>query len=140
MVRLLFCALSFRVSRSVPLVAPPLTPPSTAQHVFVCRPLVNSGGGSAKDSAIRAAQRPPTQPWRLGPLSRCHRLLEPLFLQIAPQLVDVVGRAPEQPFTVHLGQPTQQEAPQPSRFLGLTKHRLHDRFAFGVDLPAFLLA
>jgi hypothetical protein len=40
----------------------------------------------------------------------------------------------------HSSLPAQQEAPQPSRFLGLTKHRLHGRLALGIDLPARLLA
>jgi hypothetical protein len=58
----------------------------------------------------------------------------PLLLQLAPELVEAVGHSPDRPFTVHLLHFTQQEAPQSTRFLGLPKNGLHDRFALGVGL------
>src|SRR5467141_1723620 len=45
------------------------------------------------------------------------------------QLQNVVCRAHERPFTLHLLEPTQQELPEAPRLLDLAKHRLDDRFA-----------
>lgn len=78
-------------------------------------------------------------------LSRCQRHLGP---QVAKQLVEVVGQAPERPFAVHLLEAAQQEAPQTSAFLDLAKDGFDDRLllrrslrlAPGVNLPSFLLA
>src|SRR6266550_851656 len=49
------------------------------------------------------------------------------------QLQNVVGRADERPFTLHLLEPTQQELPEAPRLLDLANHRFDDRFARRVD-------
>src|ERR1700730_1259583 len=49
------------------------------------------------------------------------------------QLHNVVGRAHERPFTLHLREPTQQQLPEAAGLLDLAKHRFDDRFARRVD-------
>ena len=44
--------------------------------------------------------------------------------------------AHQRPLSIHLLKPPQQEAPQATIFLGLTKHRLDDRLTPGIDLAA----
>src|SRR5512134_1024309 len=45
------------------------------------------------------------------------------------QLQNVVGRAHERPFTLHLLKPTQQKLSEASRLLDLPNHRFDDRLA-----------
>src|SRR5688572_18421060 len=49
------------------------------------------------------------------------------------QLQNIVCRAHERPFPLHLLEPTQQELAEASRLLDLTNHRFDNRFAGGVD-------
>src|SRR5207247_5516173 len=49
------------------------------------------------------------------------------------QLQNVVGRADERPFALHLLEATQQELPEAPRLLDLAKHGFDDRFARRVD-------
>src|SRR3989442_5529323 len=49
------------------------------------------------------------------------------------QLQNVVCRAHERPFTLHLLEPTQQELPEAPRLLDLANHGFDDRFARRVD-------
>ena len=51
----------------------------------------------------------------------------------AIQLENVVRRAHERPFTLHLLESTQQELPEAARLLDLADHGFDDAFAGGID-------
>src|SRR5688572_22524033 len=56
----------------------------------------------------------------------------------AIQLENVVRRAHERPFPLHLLESAQQELPKAARLFDLADHRFDDRFPRGVDLRAGL--
>src|ERR1700730_17275136 len=56
----------------------------------------------------------------------------------AIQLENVVRRAYQRPFALHLLESTQQELPEATGLLDLTNDRFDDRFACGIDSRARL--
>src|SRR5258708_32990575 len=49
------------------------------------------------------------------------------------QLQNVMRETDHGPLPLHLLQTTQEKLPEAARLFDLSKHRLHDRFAFSVD-------
>src|SRR5258708_13492854 len=49
------------------------------------------------------------------------------------QLQNVVRETDHGPLPLHLLMTTEEKLPEAARLFDLSKHRLHDRFAFGVD-------
>jgi hypothetical protein len=88
------------------------------------------------------AAPPPGLPPRLGDGCRGVRAIEPEERSIcrsqaeAIQLENVVRRAHQRPFPLHLLESTQQELPEAAGLLDLSNHRFHDPFAGGVDRGA----
>src|SRR6266545_859445 len=54
------------------------------------------------------------------------------------ELENVVRRADQRPFTLHLVDSTQQELPEAASLLDLSDHRFHEPFARGIDRGARL--